>query len=70
MLVIKTKKNEEMAFITMYDDSSEMDGVLFPLTYNKFKTVLEQNKTYLLTYKVENRNEKLQAIIDTIYNLN
>ena len=70
MRVIKTKKNEEMAFITMYDDSSEMDGVLFPLTYNKFKTVLEQNKTYLLTYKVENRNEKLQAIIDTIYNLN
>jgi DNA polymerase-3 subunit alpha len=59
-----------MAFITMYDDSSEMDGVLFPLTYNKFKTVLEPNKTYLLTYKVENRNEKLQAIIDTIYNLN
>lgn len=67
--VIKTKKNEEMAFITMYDDSGEIDGVLFPLSFNKFKNILEQNKTYLLSYKVENRNEKLQAIIDAIYNL-
>ena len=58
-----------MAFITMYDDSGEIDGVLFPLTFNKFKLILELNKTFLITYKVENRNEKAQAIIDTIYNL-
>lgn len=67
--VIKTKKNDEMAFITMYDDSSELDGVLFPMTFIKYKNILEQNKTYLISYKVENRNEKLQAVIDTIYNL-
>ena len=59
-----------MAFITMYDDSMEIDGVLFPLTFQKFKNILEQNKTYLVTYKVENREEKIQAIIDSIYNLN
>ena len=34
-----------------------------------YKNILEQNKTYLISYKVENRNEKLQAVIDTIYNL-
>ena len=67
--VIKTKKNDEMAFITMYDDSSELDGVIFPVIFIKYKNILEQNKTYLISYKVENRNEKLQAVIDTIYNL-
>ena len=67
--VIKTKKNEEMAFIAMFDDSSELDGVMFPLTFNKFKNIIEINKPYLLSYKVENRNEKLQAVIETIYNL-
>ena len=69
MRVVKTKKNEEMAFITMYDDSSELEGVLFPLTYKKFMNILELNKPYLISYKVENRNEKLQAVIESIYNL-
>ena len=59
-----------MAFITMYDDSMEIEGVLFPLAYQKFKNMLEINKTYLITYKVENREEKVQAVIDSIYNLN
>ena len=68
--VIKTKKNDEMAFVSLYDDSLEIDGVLFPSTYEKYKDILENNKTYIISYKVENRNEKLQAVIDSIYNLN
>ena len=68
--VIKTKKNEEMAFISMLDDSMEIDGVLFPSCYQKFKNMLEVNKSYLITYKIENREEKIQAVIDSIYNLN
>ncbi len=66
---IKTKKNDEMAFVTMYDDSLEIEGVLFPMTYQKYKGMLEINKTYIITYKIENRSEKAQAIIDSIYNL-
>ena len=68
--VIKTKKNDEMAFITIYDDSMEIEGILFPLAYEKFKNIIEINKVYLFTYKVENREEKDQAIIDSIYILN
>jgi len=68
--VITTKKNDEMAFVTMCDDSDEFDGVLFPITYAKFKNILQTNKSYIVSYKVENRNEKLQAVIDGIYNLN
>ena len=39
------------------------------MSFNKFKNIIEINKPYLLSYKVENRNEKLQAVIETIYNL-
>ena len=67
--VIKTKKNDEMAFVSLFDDSMEIEGVLFPLTYNKFKNFIKTGQTYLITYKLENRNEKCQAIIESIYNL-
>ncbi len=68
--VIKTKKNDEMAFLTIYDDSMEMDAVLFPTAYLKFKNLLEISKTYLMTYKIDIREEKEQVVIDSIYNLN
>lgn len=65
--IIKTKKNEEMAFVDIFDDTMEMSGVMFPSTFAKSKNILQVNKTYLIKYKVENRNEKPQAVIDSIY---
>ena len=57
-------------YTSLDETESLLIGVLFPVTFQKFKNILEQNKTYLVTYKVENREEKIQAIIDSIYNLN
>ena len=65
---IKTKKNDKMAFITMFDETGEMEGVIFPNTYTKVKSVLNINKAFIFTFKVEKRNQKSQAIIDSIYN--
>lgn len=67
--VIKTKNNDEMSFLTIFDDSMEMDAVLFPKSYEKFKGIIRENNVYLITYKAEKRNEKTQALIDSIYNL-
>lgn len=67
---IKTKKGDEMAFVDIFDDTMEMSGVMFPSTFVKYKNILQINKTYLIKYKVENRNEKPQAVIDSIYILN
>lgn len=64
---IKTRKNDKMAFISMYDDSMEVEGVMFPTTYIKFMNILEINKAYVVSYKMENRNDKLQAVIESIY---
>lgn len=63
---IKTKKNDEMAFLTVFDDTDEVDVVIFPLDYKKYKNILEVNKVYLAEGDVEIRNEKKQFVLKTI----
>lgn len=65
--VINTKKNDKMAFVQMYDEGLEIEGVIFPSTFEKYNNIIQNNKAYLVTYKLENNNDKLQAIIDSIY---
>ncbi|MDD4000436.1 MAG: OB-fold nucleic acid binding domain-containing protein, partial [Bacilli bacterium] len=60
---IVTKKNQEMAFLTIYDDTDEMDAVMFPSTYESFKHHLELNSIYLGEGNIEERNGKKQYII-------
>ncbi len=64
---ITTKKNDQMSFVTMYDETGEIEGVIFPSTFAKYKNIIELNKAYLVKYKLERREQKLQAIIDSIY---
>jgi DNA polymerase III alpha subunit len=58
-----------MAFVNIYEYSMELENFLFPKVYAKYKNLIDINKTYLITYKIEIREEKEQAIIDSIYNL-
>lgn len=64
---IKTKKNDDMAFLEIYDDSNIVDCVLFPNKYQEYKDTLETKKVYTGSGKVEERNSKLQIILDKIY---
>ena len=59
--VIKTKKGDEMAFMSISDDTGNVDAVLFPKTYQEVKEELEVNKIALLYCKVENRESKIQC---------
>jgi DNA polymerase-3 subunit alpha len=61
---ITTKKNDEMAFITLEDDLSQMDGVLFPRQYQQYKNILENHKVYQIKGKIEMRNDYPQVIVD------
>ncbi|MCF7924233.1 MAG: DNA polymerase III subunit alpha [Candidatus Izimaplasma sp.] len=63
---IKTKKDNDMAFVTIEDEFSQVDGVLFPRSYDKFYEGLQVDKVYLFYGKTEKRNSKLQVIIDDI----
>lgn len=61
--VIKTKKsNEDMAFITMIDTSSQLnDIVAFPQVYEKYKNVLFENNIALI---IGRRGERGNFIIN------
>lgn len=66
---ITTKNNEEMAFITLEDEISQVDGVLFPKQYERFRKQLDTQKVYKIKGKTEMRHNHLQVIIDNIQSL-
>ncbi len=63
---IVTKTNKEMAFLSIYDDTDEIDAVMFPSSYSLFKHHLEINNIYLGEGKVEERNGRKQYIINNL----
>lgn len=60
---ITTKTNKEMAFLEISDDSDEIDAVLFPDSFARYKYHLEANGIYLGEGNAEERNGRLQFII-------
>lgn len=62
--VIKTKKGDQMAFLTLSDDTGELDAVVFPVTFKKLNKLLEKGEILFIQGKIEEREGKLQLIID------
>ncbi|MCP3025451.1 DNA polymerase III subunit alpha [Halobacillus sp. A5] len=61
---IRTKRGDPMAFLTISDETEEMEAVLFPAIYREVKQRLEQNQLVLINGKMEERNNKKQLIIN------
>ena len=66
---IKTKKNDLMAFIEIQDVYNSVDCVLFPTTYDNYKPLITIGKVYGFKGRKDFRNNKLQIIIDNIYQI-
>ncbi|WP_042354809.1 DNA polymerase III subunit alpha [Bacillus rubiinfantis] len=66
---IRTKKGEVMAFLTISDGSGEMEAIAFPLVYKRSSALLNQGQMVLLAGKIEEREGKLQFIIDQVQDL-
>ena len=66
---IKTKKGTDMAFVTILDEYSKLNGVLFTFTFNEYFDSLEKNSVYLFKVLVEDRNNELQLVIQKIHKL-
>ncbi|WP_130860133.1 DNA polymerase III subunit alpha [Gracilibacillus phocaeensis] len=64
--VIRTKKGEAMAFVTLSDELAEMDAVLFPVTFRQVNDWLEEDQFVFIEGRVETRNDKKQIIIDKL----
>ena len=66
---IKTKKDTDMAFITIQDQYKKLNGVLFTFAFNQYIDLLEKNNVYLFKAIVENRNNELQLVIQNVHKL-
>ena len=62
---INTKNGDKMAFGVMYDNTSEIDCVLFPNVY-KLINPINYNKAYIIEAKIENKNKDIQAVVNKI----
>ena len=67
---IETKTKKKMAFLTIGDESGEIDAVIFNEAYEKYKDILKYGKVYLGNGKYEKRNDSVQIILDKIVSLN
>lgn len=63
--VIETKKKEEMAFLTLSDETGKIDGIVFSKKYDQVINVKKGDLLDLIVH-VERRYDKYQLIINNI----
>lgn len=63
--IIKTKKtNQEMAFITIFDETESIEVVVFPKLFNNVKEFIGINRIIILKGKVTEKEGKISIIMD------
>lgn len=70
---IETKKGQDMAFLTIEDQTGSMDITIFPTAYKKYKHILSEeniDNVICITGKAEYDGEKYTLIADTVSDLN
>ena len=62
---IITQKGDPMAFLEMEDiTTGDVEGTVFPRTYEKIASVLQENARLIIWGKVQQRNDKYQFIVE------
>ncbi len=68
---VSTKKdNSKMAILTIEDDSSKCDAVIFPRTFEKYKHLLTESTPLIIQGKVNQREERKSLMIDELEHAN
>ena len=68
--IIKTKKNnQEMAFLTIFDETGSIELIVFPKLFEKLKETIGIGKTLLLKGKINDKDGKLSIIMDNAVDL-
>lgn len=68
--VVTKTKQQEMAFLLLADEGGEIEAVVFPKTYIEVKSVLIPNSVVMIKAKVEEREDRLSLIVDSITPVN
>lgn len=63
---IRTKNGQNMAFITLNDGVTAMDGVMFPDTFKKYEFDLVEDQMYIVKGKFDTRNNKQQLVVNEL----
>lgn len=63
---IRTKRGDPMAFLTLSDETTEVDAVLFPDVYRGAKPWISEQVLALLQGKIEERNGQKQMIVSQV----
>ncbi|HOY61326.1 MAG TPA: DNA polymerase III subunit alpha [Candidatus Woesebacteria bacterium] len=64
---IRTKKNNaQMAFLTLEDDSGQIEAVIFPQAYETYKNIIEENKAFYFEGKISLRDNTKSVLIDLL----
>lgn len=67
---LKTKKdNSEMAIIQIFDETGNIEVVVFPKTFAKLKQILAINRIIMLKGKVNDRDSRLSIIMENAIDL-
>lgn len=67
--VIRTKKGDLMAFLTLSDQTGDLEAVAFPDLYRKFSPVLKTGQTVLAEGNLELRDGKEQLILKNVMSM-
>ncbi|SFA48848.1 DNA polymerase III catalytic subunit, DnaE type [Anoxybacillus pushchinoensis] len=62
----RTKKGEEMAFLTICDDSDEWHAIVFPASYRRFHSILQQGTVLYMEGKIEKRMNGWHLIVQQL----
>lgn len=68
--IIRTKRGEPMAFLTVSDEESEVDAVVFPDTYRKTKQFIYEDNLIFIEGKAEERNGRVQFLMNDLLPFN
>ncbi|MEI3596971.1 MULTISPECIES: DNA polymerase III subunit alpha [unclassified Oceanobacillus] len=63
---IRTKRGEQMAFLVIADEQDTLDAVIFPDTYREVKRWLEEEQLVAITGRAEERNGRLQFVVQNM----
>ncbi|WP_164216773.1 DNA polymerase III subunit alpha [Virgibacillus sp. YIM 98842] len=63
---IRTKRGDPMAFLTLSDETDEMEAVVFPDLFRNTKQMLEEENLIMVQGKPEKRNNRMQWILSKI----
>lgn len=64
--MIRTKRGEPMAFVSIGDETDDMDAVVFPVLYREKRVFFQEEQMVFLTGQLDWRHEQLQMIIQDI----